>query len=75
MMADSPSPSRSFRSFKSERQTSPPAGFVDGNFVERFAELSAEEVQKVMEGGNEHERLGVSKAEVLRVVEEMARMH
>ncbi|ORY81221.1 CPSF A subunit region-domain-containing protein [Leucosporidium creatinivorum] len=64
-----------FRSFKSERQTSPPAGFVDGNFVERFAELSAEEVDKVMEGGSEHERLGVSKAEVLRAVEEMARMH
>lgn len=67
--------SSSFRSFKSERQTSPPAGFIDGNFVEQFAELSAEDVERVMEGGNEHERLGVSAAEVLRVVEEVARLH
>jgi hypothetical protein len=48
---------------------------VDGNFVERFAELSEEEITQVMEGRNEHEKLGVSAGEVLRIVEEMARMH
>lgn len=66
---------RRYRSFKSERHTVPPAGFVDGNFVDRFAELSPENVERVMQGRNEYERLSATKEEVLRVVEEMARMH
>lgn len=66
---------RRFRSFKSERQKAPPAGFVDGNFVERFAELGPEDVERVMRGRGEFEGLIATKEQVLRVVEEMARMH
>ena len=64
-----------FRSFKSERRKSTAAGFVDGDFVERFADLSEETMQRVLAGTNEHERLELSVLEVLKTVEEAARLH
>lgn len=66
---------RSWRSFKSERSIAPPAGFVDGDFVELFAELSKDDLVAVMEGGSEHEKLTASREELLKLVEELMRMH
>jgi hypothetical protein len=48
---------------------------VDGDFVERFADLSEETMQVVLAGKNEYEKLSHSVVEVLKVVEEAARLH
>ena len=65
----------SWRSFKSERKVLPSAGFVDGDFVERFLELTSEEIDAVLLGGTEAEKLSVGREEVMRLVEELSRMH
>ncbi|KAK4047115.1 hypothetical protein OIO90_006318 [Microbotryomycetes sp. JL221] len=64
-----------WRAFKSDRREAPSAGFVDGDFVSRCIELSAEDMDRVMAGGSEHERLPVSKHELVKLVEELSRLH
>ncbi|KAK4046170.1 hypothetical protein OIV83_006279 [Microbotryomycetes sp. JL201] len=65
-----------WRAFKSDRRTVASAGFVDGDFVQQFVELSPEDMDKVVQGaGKEHQRLDVSTHEVLKLVEELSRLH
>lgn len=65
-----------FRAFKTEYSTAPAAGFVDGTFVEELTNLSKEDVELVIQGGSEHERITDATAEdVVRLVEELQRMH
>lgn len=65
----------SWRAFKSERKVLPSAGFVDGDFVERFLELNDQDVEKVMNGGSEAEKMKVTKEALSQLVEELSRMH
>ncbi|KAM0790402.1 hypothetical protein ACM66B_003284 [Microbotryomycetes sp. NB124-2] len=65
-----------WRSFKSDRQTLSSAGFVDGDFVQKFVELSPEDMERVVQGaGSEHQKLDVGVNEVLKLVEELSRLH
>lgn len=65
-----------YRAFKTEYHTDPAVGFIDGAFVEELLELDSEDVDKVMAGGSEHESIvDVSKEDVIRLVEELQRMH
>ncbi|GAA6009649.1 hypothetical protein JCM11491_001047 [Sporobolomyces phaffii] len=64
-----------FRSFKAENRTVPSKGFIDGSFVQQFLELSAGEQDKIMGGRTEFERLSASKGELVRVLEEVGRLH
>ncbi|BGP20195.1 hypothetical protein JCM10213_005951 [Rhodosporidiobolus nylandii] len=64
-----------FRSFKSDKHTSPAAGFIDGTFVEQFLDLSAAQQDEVVRGQSEHETLSLGREEVVRLLEEVARAH
>lgn len=64
-----------FRAFRTARGTVPSAGFVDGDFVERFLGLGEEEGGRVMEGKSEFERLEEGRGDVMKLVEECARLH
>jgi len=64
-----------FRSFKVEKRSIPSSGFVDGTFVEQFLDLPAPEQDEIMGGRNEFEKLSAEKSEVIRVLEEVGRLH
>ncbi|GAA5997405.1 hypothetical protein JCM5350_003830, partial [Sporobolomyces pararoseus] len=64
-----------FRSFKIEKRSIPSSGFVDGSFVQQFLDLSATEQDQIMEGKSEFEKLPADKNEVIRVLEEVGRLH
>ncbi|KAK4702664.1 DNA damage-binding protein 1, partial [Phenoliferia sp. Uapishka_3] len=64
-----------WRSFKSERTVKPPAGFLDGNFVQLFASLPKEKIEQVLAGKSEHERISNSESELTKTVEELGRLH
>ena len=65
-----------YRAFKTEYHTDPAVGFIDGAFVEELLELSSEDVDRVMAGGTEHEKIiDASKEDVIRLIEELQRMH
>ncbi|GAA5820215.1 hypothetical protein JCM10212_006784 [Sporobolomyces blumeae] len=64
-----------YRSFKSERRSTPSTGFVDGTFVQQFLDLSTADQVRVVEGRNEHEKLVASRDDIVRVLEEVARLH
>ncbi|GJN94374.1 hypothetical protein Rhopal_007453-T1 [Rhodotorula paludigena] len=64
-----------YRAFKADKATTPSAGFVDGVFVEQFLDLSEDEQERVVQGASEHERLSLARHEVVRLLEEVARVH
>ncbi|KAL8286521.1 hypothetical protein RQP46_004538 [Phenoliferia psychrophenolica] len=64
-----------WRSFKSERTVRPPAGFLDGNFIQLFAGLPKDLIEKVLAGSSEHERLSGSESDILVPLEELGRLH
>ncbi|GAA5851088.1 hypothetical protein JCM3766R1_006484 [Sporobolomyces carnicolor] len=65
-----------FRSFKIEKRQTRSTGFVDGTFVEQFLDLSSELQDEIVQGRNEFERLHVKdKSELIKVLEEVARLH
>lgn len=50
-------------------------GFVDGDLVERFIKLSPEMQRVVMDGPGRAAPIRASVQEVIRIVEEMSRLH
>ncbi|SCV68143.1 BQ2448_264 [Microbotryum intermedium] len=64
-----------WRAFRSECQIASSAGFIDGDFVERFLAVSTSQVEQIMAGGNEHERITMSSDDVMRIVEGVSRLH
>ncbi|CEQ42082.1 SPOSA6832_03869, partial [Sporobolomyces salmonicolor] len=72
---EEPAGRNSFRAYKSNRRTLPSAGFVDGSFVELFLDLTVEAQDAVLEGRSAAERIGVARGEVVRVLEDVARLH
>ncbi|KAG8965789.1 hypothetical protein FRC03_000160 [Tulasnella sp. 419] len=47
------------------------AGFLDGDFIERFLDLSEEEAEETLRGRNEAEKMRVSREEVIEMVESL----
>lgn len=64
-----------FRAFKAEYRTEPSAGFIDGALLETLLLLDDAIIDKVLQGTSEYEKVAVSKGEVVRLVEELQRMH
>ncbi|GEM11024.1 DNA damage-binding protein 1 [Rhodotorula toruloides] len=64
-----------YRAFKADKLKTPSAGFIDGDFVQSFLDLAENMQAQVMQGKSEHQRLGVEKAEIVRLLEEVARVH
>lgn len=64
-----------YRAFKADKLKTPSTGFIDGDFVQSFLDLSKDVQEQVMQGKSEHERLTVDKAEIVRLLEEVARVH
>ncbi|BGP03522.1 hypothetical protein JCM10021v2_007257 [Rhodotorula toruloides] len=64
-----------YRAFKADKVKTPSTGFIDGDFVQSFLDLSKDVQEQVMQGKSEHERLTVDKAEIVRLLEEVARVH
>lgn len=64
-----------FRAFKAEYRTQPAAGFIDGMLLETLLALDERELDTVLQGTSEYEKLSVGKAEIVQLVEELQRMH
>jgi DNA damage-binding protein 1 len=65
-----------FRAFKAEYRTQPAAGFIDGNLLETLLVLDKEDIARVLQGTSEYEAItSHSQEEVMRLVEELQRMH
>lgn len=64
-----------YRAYKSDKESQPFSGFVDGLFVEQFLDLSPEEQDRVIAGRSDPERLALGREEVGRLLEEVARVH
>lgn len=61
---------------RTDHRTAAPAGFVDGDLVQRYAtSLSPSDRARVLAGPqSEHARLSVDQDEVARIVEGLARL-
>ena len=64
-----------WRAYASTHRKFEARGFIDGEYVEQFAELSDEVARKVLAGASEHERIDASLADVRRLVEAIERLH
>ncbi|KAG8861744.1 hypothetical protein FRB96_002702 [Tulasnella sp. 330] len=51
------------------------AGFIDGDFVERFLDLSGNQIEKAMNGRNEAERLTADVTLIRQIVEQIGALH
>ena len=65
-----------FRAFQSKgKPASEPFRFVDGDLIERFLDLSPEDMEKVIKGDKESDRLDRTVEELKNTVEVLKRMH
>lgn len=64
-----------FRAFKAEYRTAPSAGFIDGTILENLLSLDEQAISQVLVGSSEYERVATDREEVVRLVEELQRMH
>ena len=82
-----PSRNAEWRAFSNERKREPANGFIDGDLVETFLDLSPEQQTRVMEVMNQglstpgvskvttDEPAKVSKETLVEIVEELTRLH
>lgn len=47
---------------------------MDGNFISLFSELNDAQIEQVMQGKSEFERITVPREEVARIVENLSRL-
>ncbi|KAI9141453.1 mono-functional DNA-alkylating methyl methanesulfonate N-term-domain-containing protein [Paraphysoderma sedebokerense] len=66
---------KEWRSFSNERKTVPPKGFIDGDLVETILDLSRDAVQDVIQGKKGGEKLNTTVDDLLRLVEDVSRVH
>ncbi|TPX30298.1 hypothetical protein SmJEL517_g06115 [Synchytrium microbalum] len=68
-----------YRSFMDDRRTGRGGGknFIDGDFIERILELDATRLQRVVEGTgmDDTAKLGITSDALLRLVEDLNRLH
>lgn len=65
-----------WRAFRHDAGARPSAGFIDGDFVERFLDVRDEAlVQEILDGANKYERIEVPYAELCSLLEGLRRIH
>lgn len=66
-----------YRNFKNDRQTKESQGFIDGDLVEQFLELSPQKMDMVVNGTglSQATPIGLSVDETLRLVGELSHLH
>ncbi|XP_069757559.1 DNA damage-binding protein 1 isoform X1 [Narcine bancroftii] len=68
-----------WRSFHSERKTEPAAGFIDGDLIESFLDLSRPKMQEVAAGLQIDDGSGMKREatvdDLIKIVEELTRIH
>jgi hypothetical protein len=57
------------------RKTRPAAGFLDGDFLERFLTLDPEMREKIVEGANPAEHMDLSERSIDQILEDFQRIH
>lgn len=65
----------SWRSFKTDHKQVPSSGFIDGDFIETLSQCTDEQIEEIIKGSNEFEKLEAGKDDLLKLVEDLARMH
>jgi hypothetical protein len=65
----------SWRAFKTDHKQVPSSGFIDGDFIETLTQCTDEQIEEIRKGSNEFEKLQGGKDDLLKLVEELARMH
>lgn len=68
-----------WRSFSTERKTEPAVGFIDGDLIESFLDLSRDKMQEVVQGIQMDDGSGMKKDatvdDLIKVIEELSRVH
>ncbi|KAF9098142.1 DNA damage-binding protein 1a [Mortierella sp. AD031] len=70
-----------WRQFRSDQRTMASTNFVDGDLIELFLDLTEEEVNKVLTGGKDKDGKEIGEpittpvAEIIKLVEELSRLH
>lgn len=61
--------------FKDETRSLESVGFIDGSFVERWVDLTPQQMEEVLAGQSEAQRLALTASGVSALVDELARLH
>jgi DNA damage-binding protein 1 len=64
-----------FRSFSNDRRTNPMRGFIDGDLIESFLNLSSEIMQNIVDAKYGGSPLKFSVTEVVQMIEDFTRIH
>ncbi|XP_077517373.1 DNA damage-binding protein pic [Amblyomma americanum] len=68
-----------WRSFSTERKTEQPVGFIDGDLIESFLDLSRDKMQEVVQGIQMDDGSGMKKDatvdDLIKIIEELSRIH
>lgn len=68
-----------WRSFSTERKTEQPMGFIDGDLIESFLDLSRDKMQEVVQGIQVDDGSGMKKDatvdDLIKIIEEISRIH
>uniref|UniRef100_L7M756 Putative dna damage-binding protein 1 n=1 Tax=Rhipicephalus pulchellus TaxID=72859 RepID=L7M756_RHIPC len=68
-----------WRSFSTERKTEPAVGFIDGDLIESFLDLSRDKMQEVVQGIQMDDGSGMKRDasvdDLIKIIEELSRIH
>lgn len=68
-----------WRSFHTERKTEPSTGFIDGDLIESFLDLSRDKMQEVVQGLQMDDGSGMKREatvdDIVKMIEELTRIH
>ncbi|ELU03057.1 hypothetical protein CAPTEDRAFT_148808 [Capitella teleta] len=68
-----------WRSFHTERKTEPATGFIDGDLIESFLDLSRDKMQEVVQGLQMDDGSGMKREaavdDLVKMIEELTRIH
>ena len=64
-----------FRSFSTDRRTTAMHGFIDGDLLEMFTNLTPDKMQDIVQARSGGSPLGLSVTEVVQMIEDFIRIH
>jgi hypothetical protein len=64
-----------WRSFTNDRRDEDARGFIDGDLIESFLDLSAEDMDKLVKDVNSKHAMNLTVSSVIDMVEDVARIH
>ncbi|KAH7969269.1 hypothetical protein HPB52_016421 [Rhipicephalus sanguineus] len=68
-----------WRSFSTERKTEQAVGFIDGDLIESFLDLSRDKMQEVVQGIQMDDGSGMKRDasvdDLIKIIEELSRIH